>query len=499
MPLLARRWTGRITSWNAGAERLYGYSAADALGQPISILIPDEHANELAHILQRVAAGQRIAPYETERKRKDGQVIQISLKVSPIMDAEGAIVGASSIARDITEHKQAEAKLRESEERLSLAVQAADLGTWDWDIVAGRLVWSLRCLALFGLSPDTQMTYERFLDALHPADRERIDCAVRTALDRHEEYTAEARTVWPDGSLHWVISRGKAFYDTSGKAVRMIGAAMDITERKLVEQTLIKTEKLASVGRMAATIAHEINNPLAAVMNLLFLVSKDPGLPREVRSHLDLAERELKLIAHITKQTLGFYKESAGKPTLVRLPEVLDQVLDIYGLKLRDNSVHVKRQYRCTCDVYGVDGEIRQIVSNLVTNSVDATPKNGTLHVRTAGPVILNGKHPSVALTIADTGSGIAPEHLKRVLEPFFTTKQSIGTGLGLWVTSELVAKNDGKLRIRSQLGKGTVVIIWLPAERRGIAAVLPEAKADIDSGQTGSDSELHGTSAFTD
>ena len=106
---------------------------------------------------------------------------------------------------------------------------------------------------------------------------ERIDCAVRTALDRHEEYTVEARTVWPDGSLHWVISRGKAFYDTSGKAVRMIGAAMDITERKLVEQTLIKTEKLASVGRMAATIAHEINNPLAAVMNLLSLQAKTRG------------------------------------------------------------------------------------------------------------------------------------------------------------------------------------------------------------------------------
>ena len=137
----------------------------------------------------------------------------------------------------------------------------------------------------------------------------------------------------------------------------MIGAAMDVTEYKLVEQALIKTEKLASVGRMATTIAHEINNPLAAVMNLLFLVSNDPGLPRELRSHLDLAERELKLIAHITKQTLGFYKESAGKPTLVRPPEVLDQVLDLYGLKLRDNSVHVKRNYRDIFDVYGIDGE----------------------------------------------------------------------------------------------------------------------------------------------
>ncbi len=464
--IIGKTLDGRITSWNEGAEHLYGYSAADVLGKSIAMLVPDGHTDDLAHILQRLASGQHVAPYETERKRKDGHIIQISLKVSPIMDASGAIVGASSIARDITERKRVEEALHESEERLSLAVQAADLGTWDWDIVADRLFWSPRCFALFGLSPDTQMTYERFLNALHPADRERIDCAVHTALDRHEEYMVEFRTVWPDGSLHWVVSRGKAFHDTSGKAVRMIGAAMDITERKRTEKSLIEVEKLASVGRMAATIAHEINNPLAAVMNLLFLVSADPGLPRNVRSHLDLAERELKLVAHITKQTLGFYKESAT-PTAVRLPEVLDQVLDIYGPRLRNNSVHVKRRYGSVCDVYGVGGEIRQIISNLVANSIDATPQNGTLHVRATGPVNLDGKRPTVALTIADTGSGIAPEHFKRVLEPFFTTKQSIGTGLGLWVTSELVDKNDGKMHIRSQLGKGTVVTIWLPVERR--------------------------------
>ena len=307
--IIGKTLAGRITSWNAGAEHLYGYSAAEVLGKSISLLVPDDHPDELSHILQCLAAGQHIAPYETVRKRKDGQVIQISLKVSPIMDASGSIVGASSIARDITERKRAEARLHESEERLSLAVQAADLGTWDWDIVA---VWSSRCFALFGLLPDMPMTYERFLNALYPADRERIDQGVRVALERREEFTIETRTVWRDGTVHWVASRGRAYYDVSGKSVRMIGAAMDITELKRAEQALIKTEKLASVGRMAATIAHEINNPLAAVMNLLFLVSAEPGLPFDVRSHLDLAERELKLVAHITKQTLGVLYSSVA-------------------------------------------------------------------------------------------------------------------------------------------------------------------------------------------
>ena len=175
---------------------------------------------------------------------------------------------------DVTEQKRAEEALRQSEERLKLVVDAADLGIWDWDIVADKLLWSPRCLALFGIAGETPMTYQRFLDAIHPEDRERVGQAVERALHQRGEYSEEMRTVWPDGSLHWVSSQGRAYYDQLGRPVRMSGAAQDVTHRKLAEEALIRSEKLASVGRMAAAISHEINNPLEAVTNALYLAQK---------------------------------------------------------------------------------------------------------------------------------------------------------------------------------------------------------------------------------
>ena len=241
----------------------------------------------------------------------------------------------------------------------------------------------------------------------------------------------------------------------------------DNTARKQTEEALIRSEKLACVGRMAATIAHEINNPLSSALNALYLVKTDPALPECVKGHLALAGQELGRVAHITKQTLGFFRE-VGDPTAVDIAGVFDSVLDIYGPRLRNKNVTVLRRYRSSTSIHTIEGEIRQIVSNLISNSLDALPRGGRLHVRLFEPQPLHGHRSMVRMTIADDGEGIATENLKRVLEPFFTTKESIGTGLGLWVTSELVKKHEGRMRLKSKLGRGTVVTIWLPMERRG-------------------------------
>jgi signal transduction histidine kinase len=254
--------------------------------------------------------------------------------------------------------------------------------------------------------------------------------------------------------------------DAAGVVVMAVVSFEDITTAKLAEKALVQSEKLASVGRMAATIAHEINNPLAAAMNAIFLASSDIGVPTAAAANLELAENELGRVAHITKQTLGFYRET-GNPSAVRLPDVLDGVLDLYAPKLRNKAVAVERTYGSVTPVHAIEGEMRQVVSNLIANSVDALAANGRLHIRTSNPSSVNGARPMVRLTIADNGSGIAPENLKRIFEPFFTTKQAIGTGLGLWVTRELVKKHDGRMRVRSRVGQGTVFSIWLPAERR--------------------------------
>ncbi|MFB3813040.1 MAG: MASE1 domain-containing protein [Terriglobales bacterium] len=249
--------------------------------------------------------------------------------------------------------------------------------------------------------------------------------------------------------------------------VRMAVLTMeDITGPRRAEEALIRSEKLATVGRMAATVAHEINNPLAAAMNALFLASVDDSIPASVRQNLELADRELQRVAHITRQTLGFYRE-LGKSGAVQPAEVIDGILDLFGPKLRNKNITVRRRYTSTEQVYTVEGELRQIISNLVANAIDAVAPNGVLYVRTAGPADDRGGRPMVRFTIADNGAGIAPEHLKRIFEPFFTTKESVGTGLGLWVTCELVKKHEGKIRVRSRLGRGAVFSVWLPTERR--------------------------------
>jgi signal transduction histidine kinase len=184
------------------------------------------------------------------------------------------------------------------------------------------------------------------------------------------------------------------------------------------------------------------------------------------RKTVELAETELERVAHLTKQTLGFYRET-GTPTGLDLPEIVNGVLDIYGPKLKNKSVSVERQFRSTARIQAIEGELRQVFSNLVANSIDAVNGSGVLHVRTSGPCPGNGMRAMVRLTVADTGAGISAENLKHIFEPFFTTKEAVGTGLGLWVTSELVKKHGGRLRVRSRLGKGTVFSIWVPAERR--------------------------------
>ena len=277
----------------------------------------------------------------------------------------------------------------------------------------------------------------------------------------------ELTKVRKDGSRFPAIVSVTALRDAQEAIIGYLLIGTDNTARKLAEEALIRSEKLASVGRLAATITHEINNPLSSALNALFLVRTDPALPQSVKSHLTIAEQELGRVAHITKQTLGFFRE-VGNPTAVDLAEVLDSVLDIYGPRLRDKEITVLRSYRSKTGIRAVDGEMRQVASNILANSFDALSQGGKLHMRLFGPQAIRGARRMVRMTIADDGAGIAAENLKRIFEPFFTTKQSIGTGLGLWVTSELVKKHGGRMRLRSRLGKGTVVTIWLPMERRG-------------------------------
>ncbi len=236
----------------------------------------------------------------------------------------------------------------------------------------------------------------------------------------------------------------------------------DITERKRAQEAVLRSEKLASVGRMASTMAHEINNPLETVGQAVYLAMTDPEIPAAAKSYLDLAIQELERVNHITRQTLSFHREN-NTPKLIELREIVENILQLFVVRLRSREIAIAKQYRAVARIRSFGGEIQQIISNLVSNSMDATPNHGRIEVRLSPSIGKNGAR-LVRLTVADTGSGIPAERLEKVFEPFFTTKEVVGTGLGLWVTKQIVEKRGAKIRVRSKLGSGTVFSITFPA-----------------------------------
>jgi PAS domain S-box-containing protein len=355
--------------------------------------------------------------------------------------------------------------LRQSEERLSLVLQSAQIGTWEWGIEEDDVICSPRCLAFFGLAPDTRMNYGRFLQAVHPDDRVRIGEAVRSALEQHRDYNIEMRALWPDGTVRWIFAIGRAHYEPGGKAVRMSGAVLDITDRKHTMEALVRSEKLASMGRMAATIAHEINNPVAAVMNSLYIARSSPGLPDQACRYLDIADEELKRVSHITRQSLGFYRESTA-PSLVSVGEVFDSAVDLLKSRIKARHAYILKQYRSAPRVMVAAGELRQVACNLISNSLDAIAEHGTIALRVSS-LCESDSRPQVRLTVADNGRGIDPAVRPQVFEPLFTTKESLGTGLGLWVSKQIIEKYGGFVRLRSSVDgarRGTTFSVILPA-----------------------------------
>jgi PAS domain S-box-containing protein len=237
--IIGKTLDGIIISWNKSAEQLYGYSAEEVINRPISILVPPDRPEEIPGILSRLKRGERIEQFESKRVKKNGEVIDIALTISPIIDAEGAITGAATIARDITKQKLAEQALTESKERLKQALEAARMGTWEWNIQTGAITWSETLEPLHGLMPGTfGGSFEDFNELIHPEDRELLRQAVSQAIEQGTNYDIEFRVVWPDGSIHWIEGKGRAFKDETGKPVRMTGLAMDITDRKRAEDAL---------------------------------------------------------------------------------------------------------------------------------------------------------------------------------------------------------------------------------------------------------------------
>jgi signal transduction histidine kinase len=372
--------------------------------------------------------------------------------------------------------RETEQRIRESEQRYRALVAASS------DVVYRMNAdWTeMRELHGRDFIADTAAPNRDWLEQyIHPEDRARVLAAIQQAIRTKGIFELEHRVLRVDGTLGWTSSRAIPLLGADGEIAEWFGAASDVTARKQAEEALVRSEKLASLGRLAATIAHEINNPLEAVTNLLYLAQNAGGLPVAARKHLEMADAELQRVAHIARQSLGFYREY-NAPALTSVGTLLDSSIDLLRGKIAGKQAKVEKHCDKDVEILAVAGELRQVFSNLLANSLDAIDKGGTVKVRVSNcSQPRNFASPCVRITVADDGRGISRASLARIFDPFFTTKGSVGTGLGLWVTRQIIEKHGGNIQVRScseGARRGTVFSIVLPLRPD---KVLREAAAD--------------------
>ncbi len=464
---------GVITSWNKSAERLFGYAAEEIIGQPVTTIIPPELHDDEPRILAKIRAGERIEHFQTVRVHKTGQRIDVSLTVSPIRDDQGKVVGAAKIVRDITRHK----KLEEAALRLAAIVESSDDAIASKDLNGIITSWNRSAEKLFGYKAEEIIG--KSVTVIIPPELHHDEDMILSKIRRGEKIDHfETIRLHKNGERVEVSLTISPIKDDNGTVIGAAKIIRNITETNKIERALRTTEKLAAAGRMAATVAHEINNPLEAVTNLVYLAKRDLAKNDKVTGYLELASRELDRVAHITRQTLGFYRDTSS-PVHLNVTETIDDLLLLYEKRFESRKIKLIKQYDKDAEITALAGEIRQAFSNLVTNAIDAMPDGGTLVLRVAKSHEWSGaQHPGVRVTILDTGSGIEAKHKKNIFQPFFTTKSDVGTGLGLWITRGIVEKHRGAIRMKSragQHGRGTAFSIFLPME---YSTAVPESSA---------------------
>jgi PAS domain S-box-containing protein len=373
-----------------------------------------------------------------------------------------------------SERRLAEERARLSEEQrdrdqfLRIALRANRMGIWVWDLKRKSFYWSDEMFRMAGREPGSvEPSFEAWTSMLHSEDAERVANARLQTCVTGEDYTERYRIVWPDKSVHWLESRGVCQLDAHGKVARVLGILWDVTDRKQAEEAILRVEKLAVAGRLAASVAHEINNPLEAVGNLLYLVTL-ADTAESAKEYANTALGELMRISAITQQTLKFHRQT-GVPQETALSEAVSTVLTLFRPRLKAAQITADLLMEEEKTVACMPSEVQQIFANLVSNAIDAIPRGGKLVVRLRpSRDWRDGKTEGMRVTFFDSGTGIERATMEHIFEPFFTTKTETGTGLGMWVVAQLVERHGGDVRVwstRRPARSGTAISVFLPSQ----------------------------------
>jgi PAS domain S-box-containing protein len=441
---------GIIVSWNTGAQKIYGYTEAEAVGKPISMLVPPELLDEENKILETLKSGDRIEHFETVRVAKTGKRINVSLTISPIKDSTGRTVGISGIARDITERKLAEEALRASEERLRLAQQAARIGTFDWNIRTGVNTWTPELEAMYDLPPGgfggTQTVFENLV---HPDDRAGVIKLVDAAMKSGQPTKGEWRVVWGDGSVHWIAGRWQAFMDASGEPSKMVGVNIDVTERKLADAALANvSRKLIEAQEQERTrIGRELHDDIGQRLALLTVqlqrLHEDTLILPQVRSRMGELQKQISEIADDI-QSLSHELHSA-KLQYLGIAAAMRSFCREFG-----DQQKVEIDFASHDLPSPLESDTSLCLFRVLQEALHNTAKHsGVKHFE----VRLWATSDEIHLTVKDSGAGFDREAAKE------------SRGVGLITMEERVKLLKGTLSINSRPKCGTTIHAHIPLD----------------------------------
>jgi signal transduction histidine kinase len=359
--------------------------------------------------------------------------------------------------------------LQERTDALIQSLLNSRCASWTLDLARDEAIhWYSGSYQIFGQAFEEKQPLDAFRLLLYPDDQPKLPVVIERMRLSPDPIVFEFRVLWPNGELHWLECRGTR---TPGHRCLWRGVTVDITERKLSDAALLRSEKLAAMGRLASTVAHEINNPLEAAINLLYLARTDLAVAGTTREWLHTAERELARLGNITRLTLGFVRTSASCSEL-DLAETAEDVLSVFRHRYETKDIQIARDYQPGVTVSIPPHELRQIATNLLSNAIDAIASP-----RSQIAIRVHSEGDLAVFLLEDSGVGIPVAHIPRIFEAFYSTKEDVGTGIGLWVTKELVEKNGGRISVQSgdlPHGMKTRFRVEFPAAAAAAPAPLP-------------------------
>ncbi|MGA8758250.1 MAG: PAS domain S-box protein [Stellaceae bacterium] len=471
--IISETLQGIITSWNGAAERMFGYTAAEMIGQPITTLATPRSSDEIQYILEAIGRGERLEHYETERQRKDGQVIQVALTVSPIRDQAGRIIGASKISRDITEAKRADAALIENEALLRSILDTVPDGMVVIDERGLIQSFSATAERMFGCT--AAEVCGRNVSMLMPSPyHESHDAYINRYLTTGERriiglgrvVTGQRKdgSVFPlELSVGEVRSNGRRLFT---------GFVRDLTERQETQHRLQELQaelthvsRLTEMGQMASALAHEINQPLTAATNYLevarrLVVRNEAAAAGRAAGIVENAAAQVVRATQIIRRLRDFVRKGESERRVEPVGKMIEEAAALALIGVRDSGIKVKLQIAPNLPDASVDKiQVQQVVVNLVRNAVEAMVQCDRRELTVSAAPTRGG---AIEVAVADTGPGIAPEIAERLFQPFVTTKPQ-GMGVGLSICHSIVETHGGELRAEPNPGGGTIFRFSLP------------------------------------